>query len=105
MKIDSSMSATAYHIETGAFLFPYAIDAHSAVSRFPKEWSFTPWGKDGAPTAAVIEIPADWEEMGPQKRIALAVQMGAERKGLTAAKADEVILAEVERREAEPAPE
>lgn len=35
--------ATAHHIDTGATVFPYAIDAHSAVSRFPGEWSFTPW--------------------------------------------------------------
>lgn len=43
LKIDANMSAVAHHIIDGATTFPYAIDAHSAVSRFPGEWSLTPW--------------------------------------------------------------
>lgn len=43
IKIDSNMSAVAYHVIDGRVDFPYAIDAHSAVSRFPDEWSLTPW--------------------------------------------------------------
>lgn len=43
IKVDSTMSATAYHITDGAHQFPYAIDAHSAVSRHPLEWSHDPW--------------------------------------------------------------
>lgn len=39
----TNVSKTAHHIDDGAVVFPYAVDAHSAVSRFPDEWSFTPW--------------------------------------------------------------
>jgi hypothetical protein len=41
--IDAGTSAVAYHIVDGAVTFPYAIDAHHAVSRFPSEWSHAPW--------------------------------------------------------------
>jgi hypothetical protein len=43
IKIDSNMSAVAHHIIDGPVDFPYAIDAKSAVSRFPGEWSHEPW--------------------------------------------------------------
>lgn len=104
LKIDASMSATAYHINDGAVVFPYAIDAHQAVSHHPKEWSWTPW-EAGEKTKPVVAIPDDWQDMKPSDRIALAMRLtGAERKGLTAAKADEMIEEEVDRRAAEPAP-
>jgi hypothetical protein len=41
--IDANTSAVAHHIADGAVTFPYAIDAHHAVSRFPHEWSHEPW--------------------------------------------------------------
>jgi hypothetical protein len=41
--IDAGTSAVAHHIVEGAVTFPYAIDAHQAVSRFPQEWSHEPW--------------------------------------------------------------
>jgi hypothetical protein len=106
IKIDAASAKVAYHVEDGAMTFPYAVDAHSAVSRFPNEWSFTPWSKDGGRTAPVVEIPPDWQDQSPSSRIALALALSGEpRKGMTAAKADDIILAEVERREEEPAPE
>jgi hypothetical protein len=40
------MSAVAHHIINGAFTFPYAVDAHSAVARFPAEWSMEPWSPE-----------------------------------------------------------
>lgn len=43
LKLDANMSAVAHHIIDGPTTFPYAIDAHSAVSRFPNEWSHEPW--------------------------------------------------------------
>jgi hypothetical protein len=36
-------SKVAYHVRDGAFVFPHALDAHSAVTRHPKEWSWEPW--------------------------------------------------------------
>jgi hypothetical protein len=51
IKIDSNMSAVAYHVIDGQQTFPYAIDAHSAVSRFPGEWSFEPWSTEDAAKA------------------------------------------------------
>jgi hypothetical protein len=39
-KIDAN---TAYHVADGAFTFQFVVDARHAVSRFPSEWSRTPW--------------------------------------------------------------
>lgn len=53
-------SATAHHIAHGATLFPYAIDAHSAVSRHPHEWSLAPWTAERAARArAAIQAKHD----------------------------------------------
>lgn len=102
MKIEATNSMVAYHIKDGATVFNYAVDAHSAVSRFPEEWSFTPWSSDGKKSAPLIAIPEDWQEQSTAARINLAMALSGEpRKGMTAAKADDIILAEVERREAE----
>lgn len=46
IKIDSNMSAVAYHVIDGPQDFPYAVDAQSAVGRHPREWSFQPWSAD-----------------------------------------------------------
>lgn len=51
LKIDANMSATAFHIDDGAFLFPYAIDAQHAVQNHPLEWSMTPWSRADADAA------------------------------------------------------
>lgn len=57
--------------------------------------------QDGPAPEPLVEIPDDWQDRKPSERIALAVKLGSERKGLTAAKADEVIEDEVERRKVE----
>lgn len=99
MKIEVNQPTTAYHKEFGPTNFAYGVDAHSAVRQHPKEWSFTPWADDGKPTAAVIDIPLGWEDQSPSARINLAMQISGEpRKGMTAAKADEIIQTEVDRR-------
>lgn len=90
----------AYHVDDGPKEM-YNVDANSAVARFPDEWSHTPWSKDGKQAKPLVEIPADWQDERPLQRIALAVALGNERKGLTAAKADDIITAEVEKREVE----
>jgi hypothetical protein len=51
IKIDSNMSAVAYHIVDGPQDFPYAVDAQSAVGRHPLEWSMSPWSADAAAAA------------------------------------------------------
>jgi hypothetical protein len=76
------------------------VDAGHALS-FPDEWSETPWSTDGKPGKPVVDIDPDWQDLRPTQRIALAVKLGADRKGLTAAEADKVIAEEVVRREAE----
>lgn len=48
IKIDSNMSAVAYHIVDGPQDFPYAVDAQSAVGRHPLEWSMEPWSPEAA---------------------------------------------------------
>jgi hypothetical protein len=88
---------TVHHIKDGAVTIPI-IDANSAVARFPKEWSFTPWGKDGA--RVEVEIPDGWQDLKASDRISLAVRLGAKRPGLTSAKADDLIEAEAEKRAA-----
>jgi hypothetical protein len=58
--IDAGTSAIAHHIVDGAVTFAYAIDAHHAVSRFPREWSFTPWrAVDVDMTPLVVIVGAD----------------------------------------------
>lgn len=51
LKISANMSAVAHHIIDGAVPFPYAIDAHSAVSHHPYEWSHEPWTAEDAAAA------------------------------------------------------
>ncbi|SEE52035.1 hypothetical protein [Bradyrhizobium lablabi] len=51
LKIDTNQSATAFHINTGATVFPYAIDAQHAISAHPLEWSDVPWSRDAADAA------------------------------------------------------
>jgi hypothetical protein len=60
IKIDSHMSATAFHIRDGATLFPYAIDAQHAVSNHPGEWRMTPWS--AADTIAARNESGDQEQ-------------------------------------------
>lgn len=50
---------------------------------------------------SVVVIEDNWQNFPPLKRINLATKLGAERKGLTAAAADDVIQAEVDRRQEE----
>lgn len=50
-KIAATAEKTAYHIADGPVLFPYSIDADSAVGRHPLEWSFEPWSADAASSA------------------------------------------------------
>lgn len=51
LKIDTNQSATAFHVTTGATVFPYAIDAQHAISNHPLEWSDTPWSREDADAA------------------------------------------------------
>jgi hypothetical protein len=51
LKIDVNQSATAFHVNDGAQLFPYAIDAQHAISSHPLEWSATPWSREDADAA------------------------------------------------------
>ena len=39
---------TAYHVVDGPFTFKFAVDAKHAVSKFPAEWSRTPWPAEDA---------------------------------------------------------
>jgi hypothetical protein len=55
---------TAYHIVDGLFTFQFTIDARHAVSRFPSEWSLTPWSAADAGrvfdmTPQVVIVGAD----------------------------------------------
>lgn len=70
LKISANMSGVAHHVIDGAFTFPYAIDAKSAVARFPNEWSETPWS--AADTAAARrEQGAPEVEMTAEERAAI----------------------------------
>jgi tRNA(Ile)-lysidine synthase TilS/MesJ len=70
IKIAANMSAVAHHIIDGPVTFPYAIDAHSAVSRFPDEWSHDPWSREDearAREAAGHEV----EPLTPEEQAAI----------------------------------
>jgi hypothetical protein len=43
------MPFVVYHVVGGPVTFPFATDAKHAVSRFPSEWSRTPWPVAPAP--------------------------------------------------------
>lgn len=51
LKLDTNMAAVAHHIVDGPVTFPYAVDAQSAISRFPDEWSELPWSQQDAAAA------------------------------------------------------
>jgi hypothetical protein len=97
MAVKKSALRTVYHVEDGPAAM-YEVDARHAL-RFNKEWSETPWSGTGEKAIPIVEIPDDWQDLKSSERISLAVSLGAKRPGLTAAKADDVIAAEVERRE------
>ena len=62
IKIDpTSRSAVAHHINDGPVTFPYAVDAHHAVSSFPMEWSAEPWTAEAA-TAAREQLQASHDQ-------------------------------------------
>ena|SRR6201996_4748233 len=83
IKISAGMSAVAHHIIDGPFTFPYKVDAHSAVSRFPNEWSHEPWSYDArakAAEAAGDEVePISAEEQAALEEHAAAVAAANER--------------------------
>lgn len=70
LKIETNQSATAYHVVDGAVVFPYAVDAQSAISRFPLEWSDRPWGLD-ATSAARKDRGLPPQEISPEDQAAL----------------------------------
>jgi len=101
MAVKKSALRTLYHVKDGPVAM-YEVDARHAL-RFGEEWSETPWKINGEKAEKIVEIQTDWQNLTPMQRIALAVKLGAERKGLTSSKADDHILAEIERRESAPA--
>ena len=70
IKIAANMSAVAHHIIDGPFTFPYSVDAHSAVSRFPAEWSFAPWSHE-ASAKARQETGEEIEPLSPEEQAAI----------------------------------
>lgn len=89
-----------YHKELGPSPPMYLVDARMAVKLHPNEWSDTPWEKKTEKVAAMpaVKIPDEWRAMNAYERIALAADLGAKRFGLSAAKADEWIEAELAKR-------
>lgn len=111
LKISASMSAVAHHVIDGPFAFPYAIDAHSAVARFPEEWSLTPWSRDAEAKAreaagqeAVELSVAEREELeqhtraveeAKQRLKAFHEKKAAEKREADQAALDEAVVASV----------
>ena len=71
------MPTVAYHIVDGAVVFPYAVDAHHAVSRFPSEWSRTPWPTKDTGRVHVSRDDARAFDMTP-----LVIVVGADKGGV-----------------------
>lgn len=70
IKIQANLSAVAHHIVDGAHTFPYSVDAHTAVSRHPEEWSYEPWSLD-AVNRALAEKGEPEVEMSAEERAAV----------------------------------
>jgi hypothetical protein len=70
IRISANTSEVAYHIITGAVTFPYAVDANSAVARFPNEWSFEPWSIE-ATSNAMQEDGMELEPLSAEEQAAL----------------------------------
>lgn len=122
MKIETNQSVVAYHIVDGAVPFNYAVDARSAASTHPLEWSMTPWSSDAADTARA-RLKADGrpvaepEPLSPEDQAALdehnrAVAEAAERlaayrakKAAEKAEADQVAADEAIIASAPPRPD
>jgi hypothetical protein len=51
LKIDTNQSAVAFHVNDGAQLFTYSVDARHAISNHPLEWSDKPWSREDADAA------------------------------------------------------
>lgn len=51
ISIDPNKPVTAYHVATGAQVFPYPVDAQHAIGAHPLEWSATPWTAEDATAA------------------------------------------------------
>lgn len=81
MKIDAVNAATAHHIVDGAVVFPYAVDAHSAVSRHPHEWSMVPWTAERAAKARAArpDLPPAME-LAPEDQQAVDEHTQAQRE-------------------------
>jgi hypothetical protein len=83
VKIAANMAAVAHHIIDGAVTFPYAVDAHSAVARFPLEWSFEPWSIEETSKAmedhGIVVEPLTPEEQAAVDEHARAVAEANER--------------------------
>lgn len=70
IKISANQSAVAHHIIDGPFTFPYAVDAISAVRRFPAEWSHAPWSRD-AEVKAREALGQPMPEITPEEQFAI----------------------------------
>jgi hypothetical protein len=51
LKIAPPPPRIAYHVDDGAFEFPYVVDARMAVGQHPDEWSWHPWTPERAEQA------------------------------------------------------
>lgn len=94
IKISANMSAVAHHIIDGPVTFPYAIDAHSAVARFPAEWSHEPWSLEDEARAReaagepVVEVSPEEQDAIDEHNKAVA-EAGERLKAFRAKKAEE----------------
>lgn len=70
IKTSANQSAVIHHVIDGPVTFPYAVDAHSAVSRFPAEWSLEPWSRD-AEVKAREAAGQPVEELTPEEQAAV----------------------------------
>jgi hypothetical protein len=113
IKISANQSMVAHHIIDGPVTFPYAVDAHSAISRFPHEWSKEPWSREAEVKAReaagqpVPEITAEEQAAIDDHARAVAEaneRLKARREKLAAEKAEADQIARDEALVKSPAP-
>lgn len=102
LKIDTNMSAVAYHVVDGAVTFQYGVDAQHAISSHPNEWSSTPWSQEAA-AAARDKLEAQGVTLAPAVELSPEDQEAIDEHNKAVAEAADRLAAYRERKAVEKA--
>lgn len=92
LKIDTNMSAVAYHIVDGPVTFQYRVDAQNAISTHPLEWSDSPWTAQDA-QAARSRLESEGKTLPPAVELSPEDQAAVDEHNKAVAEAAERLAA------------